>query len=248
MNKTYLYDNNFSSLLALIYCLLISKQEVNSIKSNKDYIPNLLDEPVHLKIDKVEEKAQLLKNKLTNEIIHTIYYTYLSSNNDKEIHIFNFIKNSIIYKNQIFYRRNLESVVEVEKISKYVGREAHKLKGFLRFKEMNGFYYAEIEPTNNVIPILVKHFQERLKNEAWIIKDKSRNIYALYDTKKVVYLTEKDIIKLNLNISNNEELIEDLWKTFFKTVAIKERTNLKCQKNFMPKKYWKNILEMEDKI
>ena len=40
--------------------------------------------------------------------------------------------------------------------------------------------------------------------------------------------------------------MEELWKSFFKTVAIKERLNKKCQQNFMPKKYWKNILEMED--
>ena len=40
--------------------------------------------------------------------------------------------------------------------------------------------------------------------------------------------------------------MEELWKSFFKTIAIKERVNKKCQQNFMPKKYWKNILEMED--
>ena len=246
MNKTYIYEGTFSSLLALIYSLLISKIEVGDIKSSKTYLPNLLDEPVILKIDNIKEKEKLLKEKLTPEIVHTIYYAYLSDSPIKEILIYNFIKNSLIYKNQIFYRRNIESVVEIEKLSKYVGREAHKLKGFLRFKEMENFLYAEVEPTNNVIGILAYHFKNRLSNESWIIKDTKRNIYALYDTKKVVYLTDEDIIKLNLNMSNNEELMEDLWKTFFKTVAIKERYNPKCQMNFMPKKYWKNMLEMEN--
>ena len=32
----------------------------------------------------------------------------------------------------------------------------------------------------------------------------------------------------------------------FKTIAIKERENKKCQMSFMPKKYWHNIIEMED--
>ena len=246
MNKTYIYEGTFSRLLALIYSLLISKIEVGDIKSSKAYLPNLLDEPVILKIDNIKEKEKLLKERLTPEIVHIIYYAYLSDSPIKEILIYNFIKNSLIYKNQIFYRRNLESVVEIEKLSKYVGREAHKLKGFLRFKEMNDFLYAEVEPTNNVIGILAYHFKNRLSNESWIIKDTKRNIYALYDTKKIIYLTDEDIIKLNLNISSDEELIEDLWKTFFKTVAIKERYNPKCQMNFMPKKYWKNMLEMEN--
>ena len=57
---------------------------------------------------------------------------------------------------------------------------------------------------------------------------------------------KKDIIKLNLELSNDELFCENLWKEFFNTIGIKERKNLKCQMNFMPKKYWKNIIEMEN--
>ena len=35
---------------------------------------------------------------------------------------------------------------------------------------------------------------------------------------------------------------------FHKTIGIKERENRRCQQNFMPKKYWKNMLEMENEI
>ena len=50
---------------------------------------------------------------------------------------------------------------------------------------------------------------------------------------------------IDLNYNNKEKNTEELWKSFFKTIAIKERENRKCQQNFMPKKYWQNILEME---
>lgn len=33
---------------------------------------------------------------------------------------------------------------------------------------------------------------------------------------------------------------------FFKTIGINERKNKKVQINFMPKKYWEYIIEMED--
>ena len=36
------------------------------------------------------------------------------------------------------------------------------------------------------------------------------------------------------------------WKDFYKTIGIKERKNDRCRMNFMPKKYWKYILEMSD--
>ena len=67
----------------------------------------------------------------------------------------------------------------------------------------------------------------------------------MYDKNKVTYLKEEDIINLNLNLDSNEEQIQNLWMSFFKTIGIKERENKQCQMNFMPKKYWKYIIEME---
>jgi probable DNA metabolism protein len=47
------------------------------------------------------------------------------------------------------------------------------------------------------------------------------------------------------NIENEESLYQDLWKKFYDTIAIKERVNLKLRQNLMPKRYWKNIIEVE---
>ena len=179
----------------------------------------------------------------------SIYYVYLSENKNKELIIYNFIRNALIYKDKVFFYRNKDCVNDVIKISKYVANEKHKLIGFLRFKEMkNNFLYAQISPKNNVIRLISLHFKHRLPNLNWIIKDKNRGIFVIYYQKKIVYLTEKEIVSLNLTLTTEEEFIEDLWKTFFKTVAIKERENLKCQRNFMPKRYWENMIEMEDKL
>jgi probable DNA metabolism protein len=143
--------------------------------------------------------------------------------------------------------KNLNCVNRTLKYSHQVSHEAHKLKGFLRFKKMkNHFYYGVINPTNNVLEIIAVHFSKRMKNEAFIIKDDNRKIHALYDKKQIIYLKDKDIIKLNLELDKDEIVFEELWKSFFKTIAINERKNLKTQMNFMPKKYWDYILEMEN--
>lgn len=240
----YLYDGIYSSLLSLIYTLIKSNTNPNSIKSEEEYQSNLFMEPIYLKL---ENKALVdkLKKEVSMLVLYEAYYVFLSNIDNKEMIIYGFIKNAIKYKNTIFYRRDIDVVSETLRISNQVKGEAHRMKGFLRFKKMNNFYYATMEPTHNIIWIITRHFKERLKDECWIIKDSKRGIYAIYDTKKVTYLKENDVIKLNLDLSNEEVLFEDLWKTFFKTVAIKERTNLKCQMNHAPKKYWKNMLEME---
>ena len=62
--------------------------------------------------------------------------------------------------------RNIKSVSEALKISKYVGHENHKFKGFLRFKELeNNVLYAEFSPENDILFLLSKHFEKRLKNK-----------------------------------------------------------------------------------
>ena len=142
--------------------------------------------------------------------------------------------------------RNLKCVNEALNIQKRVSREAHKWKGFLRFKETkNHFLYAEFNADNNILGILAKHFQKRLPKEYWLIKDQTRDILCIYDQKNLHFLESKDLT-INLKIEKEEIETEELWKTFFQTIAIKERLNRKCQQNFMPKKYWQNILEMED--
>lgn len=241
----YLYDGKYSSLLALVYTLISHNSIPNDIKSENNYIPNLFIKPVYFKLENTK-LVSILKSKLSMNIIYTAYYAFLADYNNKEMIIYEFIKNALIYKDTIFYRKNIDSVIQILKLSHQVKTEAHRIKGFLRFKKMKNFYYATMEPTHNIIWIITKHFKERLKNECWVIKDSKRNIYAIYDLKSITYLKEEDIVKLNLDLSDDENLFEELWKSFFKTVSIKERENRKCQMNHMPKKYWKNMLEMSD--
>lgn len=243
--NTYLYDGEYKSLLSLINVLIRDKIEPLNIKCEKEYIDSLFDEPIYLKLENDKELSELKKSIPIN-ILKTCYYAFLSSEDNKELAIYKFIKDANIYKNGIYYRRNLDSVNNIINYSHKVSSELHRMKGFLRFKKMKNFYYAEMSPTNNIIWLLPRHFKERLKNELWIIKDNAREIYALYDTKKVTFLKKDDICKLDLHFSSDEVLFEELWKTFFKTIAIKERKNLKCQMNHLPKKYWKNMLEMEE--
>lgn len=246
MNDIYIYNNSFNSLIALIVELVKLKIIPGNIK-NTNYEKTLLDNLIKIEIEDENNNISQIKKYLTRRVISSIYYVFLSDAKDRELLIYNFLRYAIKYRDEVYHYRKIACINDTIKICKTVGGEAHKLKGFLRFREMeNNFLYGEITPTNNVISILANHFKKRLAREIWIIKDKKRKIYAIYDTKNIYYLTDKDIEKLNLNINNKELFIEDLWKTFHKTIAIKERKNLKCQRNFMPKKYWKDMLEMEE--
>ncbi|MBQ9019147.1 MAG: TIGR03915 family putative DNA repair protein [Bacilli bacterium] len=248
MNKIYIYDGGFISFIALVVELFKNKITPDDIKLINSYDLGLFDTEIYLKVENEQENIKLLKNKISREALYCIYNVFLSDNKNKEIIIYNFLKSYFKYGKTVFGRRNIDCVNESIQISKYVRGEAHKLKGFLRFSKMkNNFYYAKFESNNNVIGILASHFSKRLMSDNWIIHDTKRGIYAIYDKEKVIYLTDEEVISLNLE-KDNEDLIEDLWKTFYKTIGIKERENKRCRQNFMPKKYWKNMLEVEDEL
>lgn len=248
MNNIYIYDGGFISFISLVIELFKNKIIPNDIKLIGSYDKGLFDNEIFLRVDNEEDNIYLLKSKISKQALYGIYNVFLSSNNNKEMIIFNFLINYFKYGNKVFNMRRIDSVNETIKISKYVRGEAHKLKGFLRFSKMkNNFYYAKFESVNNVIGILATHFSKRLREDNFIIHDTKRGIYAIYDRNKIIYLTNEEIIDLNLE-KDNEDLIEDLWKSFYKTIGIKERENKRCRQNFMPKKYWKNMLEMEDEV
>jgi len=249
MDMVYLYQNTFPDLLLLIHYLIKNHLKPSSIKDEDNYVLNLFDEVIRPSFDEDKNILKLWELQVGRNILKIVYYVYLSTEKEKELIIYYFLLNSIKYGDSVVFRRNLKCVNEALRISKYVSRENHKMKGFLRFKEMkNHFFYAEIHPTNDILTILAPHFKNRLKNEYWVIKDNLRNKYCFYDTKNIMFLNEEDIVHLHLDLSKEEEYLEDLWKTFFKTIAIKDRENKKCQRNFMPKKYWKNIIEMESEL
>ena len=242
-NKIYLYDGNFSTLMDLITKLLAFKTKPLNICAKNEYQPSLLDETIELELD---NNFNINKIQISKNIIKTIYYIYLSNNQNKELIIYYFLLNALKYQDKIFTMRNLKCVDASLKISKYVSNENHKLKGFLRFQELeNHILYAEISPTNNVLELLSIHFMKRLKNEYWIIKDVGRNTYSFYDKQKYYIIADENINLKTLGAIEKEKEVENLWVTFFNTIGIKERKNTRCQMNFMPKKYWKYIIEME---
>lgn len=127
--------------------------------------------------------------------------------------------------------------------------ECHKMKGFLRFKELeNKVLYAEMEPTNDILFLVSCHFSKRLKNEYWIIKDNKRRILSIYDKSNFLIVSEDEFCLSTTKLSNDEKNIQSLWKMFYKTIGIAERKNDRCRRNFMPKKYWKYIIEVMEEL
>ncbi len=248
MKNVYIYEGNFISLLNTIIFLLKNNIKPENIKS-EDYTPTLFENIINLSINQDETILEKTIKSFGLFPVHRMYYVFLSEEENKELIIYYFFRNSIKYRQKILYYRNLKCVSEVWRISNYVIHETHKMKGFLRFKELEkNILYAEMEPTNDILFLISCHFTKRLKNEFWIIKDNKRKILSIYDKKEFIIVREEEFKLTIEKESKHEKDIEELWKTFYKTIGIKERKNERCRRNFMPKKYWKYIIEVQEEI
>lgn len=246
IEKTYIYDGTFEGLLTIVFDCYIKKVIPLRIVEKNNIEPNFLEQ-FEEKITNFEKSDRIFNGIVKNisyDTLYNSYYAFLSNNKEKEINIVKYLLNGFIIGPKINTMLSIDFVFAVNSMRKKMLGESHKLKGLLRFIEIGeNIFYASIHPDNNVIENLGHHFIKRLPMQNFIIHDKNRNIALIYNTKEY-----KIVDSSNLNIpiiSENEKNYQELWSTFFNTIAIKERKNSKLQMQYMPKKYWQDLIEMK---
>ena len=242
------YEDSFEGFLTAIYYAFYSKDEITSIDTDSYDDIDMLTTVKYLETDL--EKYQKVKTAIVTKIdplaLSKIYSLYLSNNKDKGILCYKYLKTAFKIGSDIHKHLYLDRVREIDLIERRVSLEAHRFTGFVRFSLINDkFLYSPIEPDNNILELISPHFQRRFSNEYWIIHDIKRNIASVYNR------VSWEITEMNEDIysslKNYSDEFEDLWKNYFVSTTIKERTNARLQKQFMPKRYWKNLTEIENK-
>ena len=126
---------------------------------------------------------------------------------------------------------------------------------FIRFqKAADGTFFAAVEPEKNALPLAIDHFKDRFADQPWLIYDIKRAYGFYYDLKEVRQVTfeegsrEGHLVTGMLDESlmdKDEKLFQQLWKTYFKAICIKERLNQRKHKQDMPVRYWKHMTEKQ---
>lgn len=136
-----------------------------------------------------------------------------------------------------------DRALAIDKAVALVAREACALREFLRLSEREGgVYYGEISPQHRILPLLMPHFVERFSTQPFLIQDCTHQLAGVAQGGDW-YITDSSTLAMP-DISAREASIQQLWKTFYQRIAIKERINPQLQRQLMPKKYWKHMVEM----
>lgn len=243
----YIFDGSFEGLLTCIYEAYYNKIKPEEIVPNWQFEATLLTSPINVKTDyeKSNKVYNAIKYKISKEALSLIYHVYLSEAKGSCSLIYEYIKLGFKLGNKVNLHLHVETVLKMHNINKKVVNECHRMVGFVRFKSISNMFYSPIEPDHNILSLLAPHFVSRLSNENWIIHDLKRHIAVFYNKKDWI-LTPFDEINLDGYIIKEEsELYESLWKEFYNTIAIADRTNPSYQKRSMPVRYWKHLTEFE---
>ncbi|MCR5034081.1 MAG: TIGR03915 family putative DNA repair protein [Clostridia bacterium] len=252
--RDYLYDGTFEGLLTCIYHHYYTDKAAGIYPSG-EYQPSLLHGSMEVETD--EEKAARVYNAIGNKIsgysLRLIYRVYLSGITGKENVILSYVLLGFRVGPSIGSLHARPEVQALEDIVRKVGNERERMLQFVRFEVMEAagggpqILYAKIEPEHDVLELIANHFSERFSHDPLIIHDIGRS-KAIVAYERDWYVTDFDGTHLPdgtaMLMSEDERSYQDLWRTYFDHIAIKERTNPRCQKNHMPVRYWKHLTEV----
>lgn len=253
----FIYDQTFEGLLTAIQDAFDLNIEPDKILSTKAFQDDLFAIKYYITTDsdKFEKLWEQIKDKSSEQNCQRIFKAFLSELPDIEIIIYNYIKLILETPYNVEVDFSNENLVKLNNIQKKVGREAQRVMMFVRFqKTIDEIFYASFDAKYNVIPLTVSHFRNRFADQKWVIFDTRRKFGYYYDLENVREITignqkvslesgkvDKDILHIS------EKLFQKLWKSYYDSINIKERKNLKVHMQFLPKRFWKFLPEKDFK-
>lgn len=246
------YDGSFEGLLTALFEAVEYRFDAPKIIERDCYQEELFAQVHHVTTqkDKAKRILSFFEKKLTKSGVSKIIKLYLYEDSDKNYLFLALLQKCINTQNTKIFDDIIDpTILEILQIEKKINRESHRMKAFVRFQQMeNGYYFAEIEPDFDVLPLIKNFFVNRYADQLWMILDVKRNYAINYDKKQAIYI-HFDPEQFSSNqlmrnaINSSEKAYQELWKSYFEKTNIQERKNIKLHLQHLPKRYWKYLTE-----
>ena len=244
--KVYIYDGSYQGLLTALYQAFKQREVPVKIVAELKFRNDLFyqQEEIITDADQVHFFSQQIKKSISAQALNNIFYAYLSEIEKMELYIFRYLFTGFKVGKKIDEYLTKEYVRQVQDLAYKVKHESHRLKGLIRLQEAaDNKYYAAVEPDYKTLVLLAPHFKSRFSTIDWIIHDKRREEAIIFSAAEKEWLLIDLEKEFEPELSDKEKKVQDLWCAFFSAVSIKNRSNPKVQQQFMPKKYWRYLIE-----
>ncbi len=241
----YLHDGSFEGFITALSEASAGPAGEKEILCEEDFEGDLFISPVTVATDPAgaEEFLRAVKAKISPRALGRVYYAYLSEAREAGTLAHRYLALGFETGKNVDALHHDERVRAVRLLSRKVTCEAHRLKGLLRFRRIEGgLYYAPCEPDHNVAGLLAPHFAARLADRRWAIHDLRRGLAVLYDGREwSIASAERESAAAS---TEEETFYRGLWRLYFEKAAVPDRKNPERQRRFMPRRYWKHLTEM----
>jgi probable DNA metabolism protein len=136
-------------------------------------------------------------------------------------------------------------VRQVQNWCKAVGRDIHKMHAFVRFRlvgtdEATGReqFVAWFEPENRIVRLASPFFRKRFVGMDWSILTPYECAHWDGDSMFFTPGVQRDA-------APDEDALDDLWRTYYRSIFNPARLKVNAMQSEMPKKYWKNLPEAQ---
>lgn len=232
MTCHYCYDGSLAGLLTLYARLLPKRADVERISATLLEQQGLFNSEICIATDQAVAEAfwQRLTKRLSGNSLKLLRRCLLADHPQQELLIYNYLLLEADQGRRIDGMLAHPAVAPIWKLSQQVGREAHRYLGFVRFQQLQGgLYYATIAPDHRILLLIGAHFAERFSDQQWVIHDQRHGEGILYDAEKKEWLLLPMEVTARPDVTPEEAQFQALWRSYFATLAIPERTNLKLQ-------------------
>lgn len=239
MGDCYCYDGTIAGLFTIYSALLRDGAEPDRISASPPEQQELFGSAINVltDADAAEQFWGSIKQRLSADSMKMLRRCLLAEHPEQELLVFRYLLLEQKEGGRIDGMLAHPLVAPVWKLSRQVGREAHRYLGFVRFRQVKGgIYYSDISPDHRILLLIGAHFAKRFSDQHWIIHDRRHGEGILYDAQKGEWL----LLPMELNEqpepAPEEEGFQELWRRYFNTLAIPERKNLRLQQGKVPLK------------
>ena len=195
---------------------------------------------VHVAPDaaKAEKVRQSILRRISPAAWQLIYRAMLSGEASKADDIFRYLRGGYHFGAKSLSMIAEPPVARLMELNRHVSGEAHYYREFIRFEFIGGqFLLGRIRPKNNILTLLAPHFADRLGGEQFVILDTLREEAVIHPRDSRWFLSAISEKELREAFPASRDCYVDLWKTFFDSIAIGERSNPLLQRSMLPLRY-----------
>ncbi len=253
MNVFY-YDKSFDGLLSAVFDAYRDKNFPDVLLALDD-VPPLLTTRAHTVITGPDKSGRVfrgLRKRLTRRAGSALMLAWMSEQPGSDLLLFRYMRKVFDSSGPVDLDYADSDVFAVSRLAEQVSRERHLLLGFARFqKTAEGLYFAALSPKYNILPLMLPHFADRFGRQQWILYDAARGYGAFFNGKAFQDVTlNPDSLRdgklQDALLAEDEKLFQELWKSYFKAMTIKERLNPALQRRCMPRRYWAYLTEKQE--